>query len=770
MPRRGCVAGLLAGLAVLATAPSAYAVDPAEVPGDAVAPTPVSVEVSPDQVNVADEAAAVVVTARVTDDHSGVASVVVRLGDGAEVALSPLAGDSRNGDWSGTATVPQATSHGLVTAFVEARDTAGNVGTRSEHVTRVVDVPPSAPASIAAEPRDRALHVTWEAPPANGGSPVSGYTVTAEAVTSEPAAPVVVNAAADAREATLPGLGDGVRYVVRVAATNPVGTGAAATADATVGQVAPTTPSIPRALVAVAADRAANVTWVAPASDGGSPVTGYAVRAAAADGTSVSVPVAATATTALVPGLVNGTVYDVTVTALNDRGAGLAAATRVRPRTVPGRPAIAGVSAADRSVTVRWNAPTSDGGDPIHTYVVTAHPTGTRYVVGGAARSAFVGGLVNGAAYTFSVAAHNDAGAGPSSAPSAVTTPRQPVRLVVTAKPGATVTHGSASFVTARLTSLIGTPIPGRKIELQAQVKPSTDWRTVYVGATDPTGTVHLRAALPATSGLRVRHPGGALATAHAWVSSVVVAQRVTATPSVTSLVVGRTLVVTGAVAPNHPVGSRVTLQRNTSRGWVNVADGAMTTNNAYRIAWRTTTSGVQGLRVVKHADHDHASGVSAMWRQTVMAEGMAELARQIKANPRISLDAFHTSGRVDGANARANIADLAAGLLARRSAYEGAPGGTTRVDTRLLRALKRMGERGGVTVSEIAGGSHSRGSTHYSGRGLDIRAVGGVPVRRGTSYGMAVEACRAFGAVRVFHPSYDPYGGHQGHVHCDWA
>jgi hypothetical protein len=768
VPRRVTLAGLLAGVAIVVSAPAAYAVDPTDVPGDAIAPDAVTVVATPVDVDVSEEAATVVVTARVTDAGSGVSAVTVRLGDGPPVGLSTLAGDARNGDWSGTATIPQAAVHGLVTAYVDARDTAGNTSTESLHVARIADSAPAVPVSIAAEPAGTGLRVTWTPPVPNGGSPVDGYTVTAEPAVEGPVVPVTVKVPGNASEAALSGLADGVRYAVRVAATNPVGMGPSATTDATIGTAAVTTPGTPRTVVASVADGLTDVSWVPPASDGGSPITGYEVRAAA---TTASLPirVAAGATTARVPGLVNGVPYDVTVAALNDLGTGIPAATTVTPRTVPKAPVVTGTVAGDRSATVKWNAPAGDGGDPIHTYVVTAHPTGTRYTLPGSARSALVGGLANGAAVTFTLTAHNDAGASPASAPSAVTTPRQPVRLLVLTKPGPAVTYGAGSHASARLTSLIGTPIAGRRVELQAQVKPSTTWRTVSAGVTDANGFVRVHTSLPATAGLRLRHPGDTFATAHAWLTTVTVAQRVTAVPSASSVRAGTTLIVTGGIGPNHPIGSRVTLQRLTSTGWLNVVDGAMTTTSGYRLTWRPRTPQVLTMRVVKHADGDHASGVSATWRQTVAPEGAAELARQIKANTRIALDPSHVSGRVDLATARLNIADVAAGRLAKRSSYENAPGGYTSVDSRLLRALRRMGERGRVAVSEIAGGSHSRGSTHYSGRGLDIRSVNGVPVSRGSSYGMAVEACRAFGAVRIFHPAYDPFGGHQGHVHCDW-
>lgn len=767
MPVRGALAGLLAAAAVVSATP-AYAIDPSDVPGDAAPPAPGAVVAAPVDVDTSEEAATVVVTARVTDSGSGVASVNVRLADGAPTALAPISGDLRDGDWSGRVTIPRATPHGPVAAFVEARDAAGNVATSSVHVARVADAPPAAPAAVVATAAERTVHVAWQAPAPNGGDAVEGYVVSAEA--TAPAEPVVAKVGEADREAVLTLPGDGT-YVVRVAATNAAGRGADAVTDVVVGAAAASTPRMPRSVVVTRRDGAADLAWDEPAAEGGVPVTGYELRAVPASGVSAppgaTVLVGAAARGARVPGLTNGVPYALTVVALSEGGPGLPARAEVTPRAVPAPPVVAGTTAGDRIATVSWR-PASDGGDPVNAYVVTAHPTGTTYVLPSTARSARIGNLVNGAALTFSVVAHNRAGASAPSAPSAVTTPRQPVRLTVLTKPRTTVTYGAGSHATARLTSLIGTPIAGRRVDLQAQVKPSTLWRTVYSGTTDATGFVRVSTALPATAGLRLRHPGDAYQTAHAWVSTVYVAPRVTASAPVVQA--GHVLTVSGTVAPAHAAGSRVTLQRQTPLGWVNVADGAMTTTSAYRVHWRPRTGGWYPMRVVKHADGDHVSGVSPTWTQQVRPEGMAEIARHIKANARIALDAIHVSGRVDLATARVNVADLAAGRLARRSSYEGAPGGTTRVDTRLLKALRRMGERGRVTVSEIAGGSHSRNSTHYYGRGLDIRMVNGVPVSRGTAYGFVVEACRAFGAVRIFHPSYDPFGGHQGHVHCDWS
>jgi len=244
---------------------------------------------------------------------------------------------------------------------------------------------------------------------------------------------------------------------------------------------------------------------------------------------------------------------------------------------------------------------------------------------------------------------------------------------------------------------------------------------------------------------------------------------RISAAASTTRLVVGDTLVVHGSIAPAHPVGSTVYLQRHTPTGWQNVASGTMLTYTTYRVRWRPHSTGSWYLRVVKPGDGDHATGASHIWRQYVV-NAVAQLARAIRADSGITLDTAHVSGVVDAATASADLYELANGQLARRSSYGTAPGGSTAVSMRVLQALQAMGNRGTVTVSEVAGGTHAAGSAHYSGRALDIRIANGVHVSAGSSYGWVVDTCRDYGATHVYYPAYDPYGGHAGHVHCDWS
>ncbi len=139
------------------------------------------------------------------------------------------------------------------------------------------------------------------------------------------------------------------------------------------------------------------------------------------------------------------------------------------------------------------------------------------------------------------------------------------------------------------------------------------------------------------------------------------------------------------------------------------------------------------------------------------------DLAIRIQQKPRITLATVHASGVRDNANARQNIADLAAGLGSARSSYGTAPGGRTTVDSRVLKALLDIEARHTLSVSEITGGSHSSGSKHYLGRAVDINVIDGTHVTSSHAGAKdAVNICKADGATLAFIES-------SNHVHCQW-
>ncbi|TIC81622.1 fibronectin type III domain-containing protein [Nocardioides sp. GY 10127] len=121
----------------------------------------------------------------------------------------------------------------------------------------------------------------------------------------------------------------------------------------------------------------ATLTWTAPADDGGSAITGYVVSL---DGTDVDT---VTGTSWTTDGLVAGTTHTLGVRAVNAVGESSEVTAQVTTQsagsggsdpTAPGRPAIGKASSGARggavTATVRWSAPTDDGGSDLTGYLV----------------------------------------------------------------------------------------------------------------------------------------------------------------------------------------------------------------------------------------------------------------------------------------------------------------------------------------------------------------------------------------------------------------
>jgi hypothetical protein len=115
-----------------------------------------------------------------------------------------------------------------------------NGGLRQTTLTSpVAPVAPDAPTDVVGTPGDGRVSVSWTAPVDDGGSVVTGYTVTA----APDAASCVVVAPVTSCEVT--GLVNGTAYTFTVVATNAVGDSDPSAASAAVTPTAPTTSTVP---------------------------------------------------------------------------------------------------------------------------------------------------------------------------------------------------------------------------------------------------------------------------------------------------------------------------------------------------------------------------------------------------------------------------------------------------------------------------------------------------------------------------------------------
>jgi hypothetical protein len=169
------------------------------------------------------------------------------------------------------------------------------------------------------------------------------------------------------------------------------------------------------------------VSWTAPASNGGSAITGYRVEYSSNGGSTWSTLSANwTDGTSLGSSPWSVATYVFRVSAINAIGTGTASANSNNAvvTTIPEAPTIGTATAGNGSATVAYTAG-GTGGKTV-TYTATSSPGG---FTGTGASPITVSGLTNGTAYTFTVKATNDNGTSNSSSASNSITPFSPVRV-----------------------------------------------------------------------------------------------------------------------------------------------------------------------------------------------------------------------------------------------------------------------------------------------------------------------------------------------------
>jgi chitodextrinase len=204
-------------------------------------------------------------------------------------------------------------------------------------------------------------------------------------------------------------------------------------------------PDAPQYLVAETGSAQVQLNWSAPGSTISAPLTGYDIFYGQNSPSTYFGSVGPSILKINVTGLNAGTKYYFTVKAVNaygsSEGSAVANATTMVP---PGAPTGLSITSGNTQLWLTWMAPLDNGRGTIDYYIV--YQNGTDVAHAPVCYATFTG-LTNGATYRFTVAAHNAAGEGPTSAEAngtPATVPGAPTGLVAAQSVGEVLLDWSA--------------------------------------------------------------------------------------------------------------------------------------------------------------------------------------------------------------------------------------------------------------------------------------------------------------------------------------
>jgi fibronectin type 3 domain-containing protein len=403
----------------------------------------------------------------VLDGQSG-AEVTV-LGSQLGFQNAPLVTDDPNGTIGVTIAGYNGNNEGVIEHYeIPASNGALAVGTGAwpmfHHDPLLTGAAAVLPDSGTVDPTGLIAHggtgqvaLSWAAPTGTGSAP-TGYNVYEGTRPGQmPAAPVNGATPLTGTAFTVSGLAAGTTYYFEATALDSAGEGAPSN-EASAVTVGP--PGAPVSLAVIAGKGQASLTWAAPTSNGGSPITGYNVYVATAPGAPGTKVATVTSTSDVVTGLSNGTYY-FRITAVNAIGEGPASAqvsttlghaTSPPSLSLPGAPSALMAGAASGQVSLSWAPPSSTGRSPIrgyNVYMSTAPAVQGTRIATVASTGYTATGLLNGTTYFFEVTAVNSTGEGPVSAQVSATPQALTGYRVLTAK-GQVISFGQLSSYPVR--------------------------------------------------------------------------------------------------------------------------------------------------------------------------------------------------------------------------------------------------------------------------------------------------------------------------------
>ena len=325
-------------------------------------------------------------------------------------------------------------------------------------------LPPAIPAAPTAVAGQGSAEVTIQA--GSGGGAADSYVVTASPAPVAPAS-ATCTIFSPSTSCTFTGLTNGTSYTFTSTASNSASTGTPTASPASNAVVPAGKPDVVTGVSATRSNGSAQVTFTAPANNGGASIVSYTVTASSGQTCTIT-PAFPNPLVCNVSGLTNGTAVTFTVRASNGAYTSdtSTASIAITPARAPDAPTTSATTSNPGEAVVTVTPAANDGGSTVLSYTVTSSPGGFTCLITPPATTCTFTGLTDGVAYTFSTTATNDVGTSVAGTASSSITPRNkptpPTTITPAAGDGqATVTFSGATPRGAAITGYTVVASPG---------------------------------------------------------------------------------------------------------------------------------------------------------------------------------------------------------------------------------------------------------------------------------------------------------------------
>jgi len=256
-----------------------------------------------------------------------------------------------------TSTVVKGLNNGVTYSFAIAAHNSAGIGTLSSTVKaspHALIQTSGAPTALRASPGDGEVRLYWDEPADDGGAAIDYYIVYQDG-----------NDVAHVNGATakVTGLTNGVQYSFAVAAHNSAGLGVKSNPVSVTPSLLVVAPGAPMNLTAVPSLGQVQLTWNAPANDGGAAITGYNLSWSL-DPNGTFAFLLLSETSYVHEGLENSTTIYYRVSAINEVGEGekceVVSVTTLSPSILSPGSTDLSASVINGSISLYWNAPVGE--------------------------------------------------------------------------------------------------------------------------------------------------------------------------------------------------------------------------------------------------------------------------------------------------------------------------------------------------------------------------------------------------------------------------